>query len=300
MIIIVFGMLIVFGIIQLWLWFRIQKLFCRLNSAKAQPTPIPLRIQRQSIFQNYIVILLQDIYLHLVGTNHSLFIRNVSIVILIQCVGIYVNQEYLQFRLYIMLPLVFFLTIYILYQHKKKKMRREFEISFSEALNIINSSLRAGNSVIQGIAQCGQKMDGLLGGEFRHIMLRLEIGEEIESVLRDSWIRQPYREYYFFITAVLINMKGGGQVREVMSRLSAIISNARIIERKKYSMTAEARMSVKILALIPVGFLFFMKYQSPANFSILLNHPIGQMMLGYSVGSIMLGLFIVWMMMNKI
>lgn len=302
MIIIVFGLLIVFGIIQLWFWYRLQKRFCRLNSAEAQPAPTTLaqRIQRQFFVQYFIFNPLHGIYFHLIGRDRNLFIRHVIIIILMLGGVVYINQEYLQIGLYIMLPLVFFFTIYVLYLHSKKKLRQEFEASFSEALNIINSSLRAGNSVIHGIAQCGQKMDDILGEEFRHITLRLDIGEDIESVLRDSWSRQPYREYYFFITTVIINMKGGGQVREVMSRLSTIISSARIIERKKYAMTAEARMSVKILALIPVGFLFFMKYQSPASFNILLSHPVGNMMLVYSVGSIILGLFIVWMMMNKI
>jgi Flp pilus assembly protein TadB len=65
-------------------------------------------------------------------------------------------------------------------------------------------------------------------------------------------------------------------------------------------MTSEARMSVKILAAIPVLFFMFMKFQSPESVDILLNHPLGKMLFYYSVGSILFGLLVVWMMMNKI
>lgn len=131
-------------------------------------------------------------------------------------------------------------------------MRLQFDAQFSEALNIINSSIRAGNSVIQGIEQCGQKIDGVLGDEFRQISQRLEIGEDAESVFLASWRRLPFSEYYFFIITVQLNMKGGGQVKEVMSRLGTLISNARVLEKKKYAMTSEVRMSIKILTAIPI------------------------------------------------
>ncbi|MDV0593154.1 hypothetical protein RZP54_30150, partial [Raoultella ornithinolytica] len=55
-----------------------------------------------------------------------------------------------------------------------------------------------------------------------------------------------------------------------------------------------------ILTAIPIFFFFFLKFQSPANFDILLHHPTGQMMLYYAICSILLGLLIVWMMMNKV
>ncbi|NYY80265.1 hypothetical protein DMH27_05310 [Raoultella planticola] len=50
------------------------------------------------------------------------------------------------------------LTLYGLYLNSKKKMRLQFDAQFSEALNIINSSIRAGNSVIQGLSSAGKRL----------------------------------------------------------------------------------------------------------------------------------------------
>ncbi|ATA19270.1 tight adherence protein B [Gibbsiella quercinecans] len=299
--IIIFSLLLLAGIIQLWLWYRQQRRIQLLQRADTARNRVELtnRLRRNPL-GNWLSRVISDMRLHLIGKQRSTALRHAIILILVQAGCLYVNQNYLNLNAAIVQSLCFVLTLYGLYLNSKKKMRLAFDAEFSEALNIINSSIRAGNSVIQGIEQCGEKMSGVLGDEFKQIAQRLEIGEDADSVFMASWKRLPFNEYYFFIITVQLNMKGGGQVKEVMSRLGQLISNARILEKKKYAMTAEVRMSIKILTGIPIFFFFFMKYQSPANFDILLHHPSGQMMLYYAICSILLGLLIVWMMMNKI
>uniref|UniRef100_UPI0031D0CDC5 type II secretion system F family protein n=1 Tax=Klebsiella sp. TaxID=576 RepID=UPI0031D0CDC5 len=301
MMMIIFSFLLLAGCIQLGLWYRQQKRMRRLQQAEAARNRVELtrRLLRNPL-GGWLSRLMDTMRLHLLGKQRATALRHVLLLLLVQAASFYVNQNYLNLSPLIIHPACFVLTLYGLYLNSKKKMRLEFDAQFSEALNIINSSIRAGNSVIQGIEQCGQKIDGVLGDEFRQISQRLEIGEDAESVFLASWRRLPFSEYYFFIITVQLNMKGGGQVKEVMSRLGTLISNARVLEKKKYAMTSEVRMSIKILTAIPIFFFFFLKFQSPANFDILLHHPTGQMMLYYAICSILLGLLIVWMMMNKI
>ena len=299
--IIVFALLTLLGILQLFLFIRQQQRTASLHRTESQQVGRKrLQFLQRYSFGKKFSAMITDVQSHIMGRQRSVFLLHVVVIILMQGGFLYLNAEYIQLEPLIVQPVVLLLTTYALYLRSKKKMRQQFESTFSEALNVINSSLRAGNSVIQGIGQCGQKLEGILGEEFRQVAQRLEIGESPESVFMDSWKRLPYREYYFFIVTVLINMKGGGQIREVMSRLSSLISSSRIMERKKYAMTSEARMSVKILAAIPIGFLIFINFQSPQNMDILLHNPTGQIIFYYSVGSILFGLFVVWLMMNKI
>ncbi|EBG2484007.1 type II secretion system F family protein [Salmonella enterica subsp. enterica] len=215
------------------------------------------------------------------------------------CLGMFINAEYIKFNNFVVvIILILFLGI-VFYKKGQKKLRVEFEEGFSEALTIINSALSSGNTILFGIDRCGEKIPGVVGQEFKMMSRRLSIGEDPQQIFHDSYEHLPYREYYFFILAVLLNINGGGQVKEVMSRLSKLITDSKVMERKKYAMTAEARMSVKVLACIPVGFTFILKILSPENFEILINHPTGQLILYYAISSVLLGLFIVWNMMNK-
>lgn len=214
--------------------------------------------------------------------------------------GIYINFSFLKFNIVIASLVLLILLTYFHYRINQKKQRKLFEIEFSEALNIINSSISSGNSIVVGITQCGNKLSGeVVGPELKVISRRLSIGEDVNVVLMDSYERLPYREYYFFILAVIININGGGQVREVMTRLAKQISDAKITDRKKLTMTSEARMSVKVLAMIPVGFIFVLNFLSPENFDVLINHESGKYILYYAIGSVCLGLAIIWNMMNK-
>ncbi|EAW8511855.1 protein dehydratase [Salmonella enterica] len=213
--------------------------------------------------------------------------------------GIYLNMQYIKLNNYIAVLLLLLSLVFVFYKKGQKRLRSEFEDGFSEALNIINSALSSGNTILHGIDKCGERIPGIVGEEFRSISRRLSIGEEPQRIFYDSYEHLPYREYYFFILAVLININGGGQVKEVMSRLSKLITDGKVMDRKKYAMTAEARMSVKVLACIPVGFSFILKVLSPENFDILINDPTGQWILYYAIASILFGLFIVWNMMNK-
>lgn len=299
--IVIFALLIALGCLQVLFWLGQQRRTLQLHRRESVSARSGLQqfIARHAVGRR-LNTFLADVRSHLVGRHRRVQVLHLAVVVLMLIGAAYVNQMYLHLELYIVLPVVCLLTLYALYLRSKKMMRQQFELSFSEALNVINSSLRAGNSVIQGIEQCGQKLAGIVGEEFRQVAQRLEIGEDPESVFIDSWLRLPYREYYFFIITVLINMKGGGQVREVMARLSIMVSNSRIIERKKYAMTSEARMSVKILAVIPVAFFALMNFQSPESVQILLYDSLGKILFYYSVGSILFGLLVVWMMMNKI
>lgn len=246
------------------------------------------------------LVFVKKLKTNLIGDKKELLSRNLIILFLGSGGAIYVNVSFLGFSNTVTLMITFPLIIYILYVGQIKKKRQAFERDFSEALNIINSVVRVGQPIMQGFEECSKNIDSDFGREFGAVIQRLDIGDEPERVFMDSYKRYPYGEYFSFIITVLINMRGGGQVSEVMSRLTTLISASRMLERKKIAMTAEARMSVKVLVIIPVFFFFFLKFVAPDNFDILVGTTGGQYILYYAIGSILTGLLIVWSMMNKV
>lgn len=240
------------------------------------------------------------VHRNLIGKNSELLIKNMVITIVGVAGALYINIEFLQFDNFTIAIVVMIIIPYILYVQQIRKSRTEFERDFSEALNIINSSVRVGRPVLQGFEECAKMINSDFGQEFKRILMRLDIGDEPERVFMDSYYRYPYSEYFSFVITVLINLKGGGQVSEVMTRLTMLISASKALDRKKIAMTAEARMSVKVLVIIPVFFFFFIKFVSPDNFEVLIGTDSGRFILYYAIGSILTGIWLVWMMMNKV
>ncbi|EBU6211438.1 TPA: type II secretion system F family protein [Salmonella enterica subsp. enterica serovar 40:-:1,5] len=296
-----FALLVLLGIAHLLFLLKQNKRISIIDvDHDTSKTNIISESEKNNIYFLKLVSVYRDITYNLFGKTKKDFIQNILTITVVMSAGFYTNYEYISLSQWVVMPATFILCIYILYIRNKKKKRIEFENGFSEALNIISSSVMAGNSIFQGINQCGKKIPGLVGDELRFVSQRLEIGEDPRAVFMESYSRMPFKEYYFFIVLALNNMKAGGQLKEVISRLSSVISNSRIMDRKKLAKTSEVRMSVKILAAIPAFFVIFLKYQSPDNFDILINHGTGQIIFYYAIGSIMIGLLIIWSMINKV
>ncbi|ECM4346216.1 protein dehydratase [Salmonella enterica subsp. enterica serovar Newport] len=296
-----FMMLIVLGTINMLAFYIYLKKIRKLRTELVH-REILLKRENKNIFTIAIVKLLfvyNDFSRKMKSVTRGTKLNTAIPYFLALISGMYLNIQYIKVNNYIAVLFLFLSLLFVFYKKGQKRLRSEFEDGFSEALNIINSALSSGNTILHGIDKCGERIPGIVGEEFRGISRRLSIGEEPQRIFYDSYEHLPYREYYFFILAVLININGGGQVKEVMSRLSKLITDGKIMDRKKYAMTAEARMSVKVLACIPVGFTFILKVLSPENFDILINDPTGQWILYYAIASILFGLFIVWNMMNK-
>ncbi|MDU8924171.1 type II secretion system F family protein [Pasteurellaceae bacterium LIM206] len=237
-------------------------------------------------------------YYFVSGENKNLG-RNILISFLIFFASFVVNYEFIKLERNIFLAV--FLVLFILFVWKKGQRRNKkiFEEMFPEVIQILNSATSSGAGLLQALGHCGRDIPGQLGNEFKNIHKRLSIGEDPHSVFEDSYTRYPYKEFYFFITIVRINLDKGGQIREVIARLGRVIADSKKMEQKKKAMTSEARMSAMIVGAFPVIFFILMKFMMPENFDFVINDPNGQIVLYYVLGSEILGMLIIWWLMRK-
>lgn len=182
----------------------------------------------------------------------------------------------------------------------KKRERKRFEESFPEALNMLTSAIAAGESIMHAIIFVGKSLDGDVGKEFKIMGERLQLGESPDEVFRKSCRRFPYSSFHFFIITLRANMSRGGQLKEVMSRLNRLMFTARSTEKKKKAMTAEARMSAKMVGAIPFVFLFMLQYLSPENYDFVMFDPNGRPILYYVLISEFIGISIILLLMRGV
>lgn len=215
------------------------------------------------------------------------------------CALLFLNANWLQFRLWLFIPMILPLLFMAQISIGRTLERRYFENAFPEVLSVINASISAGNSIHQALHRCGESIEGPLGNSFRRIDRRLNLGEEPERVLNDACREYRYREFYFFVAVMLISLQHGGQLRMLIGRLNRIVTNSRNMSRRKLAMTSEARASAKIVAAIPLLFFCGMKYLSPENFDFIINDPTGQLILYYVIASECIGMLIIWLLLRR-
>lgn len=232
--------------------------------------------------------------------ENGLSIKGFMIVCICLFSSILLNHLFLQFSVFLAIVFGLFFGAYIVNILHIKAIKNEFEKSFPEALVIIQGAVQSGNNITQALQDCANSIDGILAKEFKTIVKSLNVGDDPSKVFAQSYKRLPFGNYYFFLTSLLVSIKSGAKIKEVLSRLSSATTKAKSMEKKKNAITSEVRMSSKITAAIPFAFLFLMKIISPDNFEYIMHDPSGRYILYYFLTSEAIGMAIILFLMRKI
>ncbi|MEZ8055707.1 MULTISPECIES: type II secretion system F family protein [Vibrio] len=195
-----------------------------------------------------------------------------------------------------LIPILFIMFILKLSGLREKK----FKDNFPDALNILSGALSSGQSIVHAFEYVGTQLDNEVGKEFKKMSERLLIGEDPDDVLARSASTFPYVEYFFFASTIRINLSRGGQLKNVINRINRIMFEARAIEKKKNALTSEARSSAKIIAALPVVFMFILKLTSPENYQFVMFEEGGKPIFYYVLISEMIGFFLIYMILRSV
>jgi tight adherence protein B len=93
------------------------------------------------------------------------------------------------------------------------------------------------------------------------------------------------------VTSVLIHRDTGGNLTEVLERLSSLIRGRFRFQRKVKTMSAEGRMSAWVLVAVPFVLTIMIMLTSPEYLPKLIKEPIGQKMVMAAFVMMMFGIF---------
>lgn len=226
--------------------------------------------------------------------------EGIIITALISLVLLALNALFLDFNPFFVILCSICISLYFIHISRKKRTIQDFEKNFPELLVVLNGAISAGNNLHQALSDCANSIDGVLQKELKTISRSLDIGDDITKVFEESYKRLPFRDYYFFLTSLSVSLNSGAKLKEILNKLAVSSTKAKAIEKKKETVTAEARMSAKIVALIPFIFLLILKFISPENFDFIIHDEKGRYILYYFLGSELLGVLTVMFLMRKI
>ena len=213
---------------------------------------------------------------------------------------IFLNEKYLNYDIYFVIPVGLFFSIAVICILRKKKLKADFYANFPEALNIITGLIASGYAITTTFKTCSNSVEGIVGTTFKEVSDRLEVGDSIENVLLNSYMQLPFPEYYFFILTVMVNLDSGGELKEIFGRLGKMLTSNRIMAKVRDGKTAELRMTMYILGVMPFGFIGILKLISEDNYNLLMNSDGGRYILYYVIGSVVVGFLIIRSWINKI
>ncbi len=151
----------------------------------------------------------------------------------------------------------------ILYIRRTRKKRIEaFEAQFPDSLQFIARAMRAGHAFSVALEMVHHEFDDPLGAEFRRTFEEQNLGLPVDVALEKLSIRLPLMDVQFFVAAVLLQKRTGGNLAEILDKLASLIRERFKLRGQIRTISAHGRLSSLVLTAIPM-FVALMMYMVP-------------------------------------
>jgi tight adherence protein B len=189
----------------------------------------------------------------------------------------------------------FVLPILYLIRRRNKRLKRLTD-QLPDVFELLSQALRAGNSLASAMQLIAKELPDPAGTEFGRVFHEQNLGLKIEDALRNLADRVGVLDVRFFVTAVLIQRQVGGDLAEVLDKISSVIRERIQLFGTIRALTAEGRLSGYVLLGLPVLVFFVLMYVNPSYMSMLITDPTGKTMLTVAIVMQLMG----WAMIKKI
>lgn len=185
----------------------------------------------------------------------------------------------------------------IWYVRRKARARLgRFEEQFPDSLEFMSRSMRAGHAFSVSMEMLYREFDEPLASEFRRTFDEQNFGLPLDLALEKLAKRMPLLDVQFFVSAVLLQKRTGGNLAEILDKLAYLIRERFKLRGRIRAVSAHGRMTGKVLSLIPAAVAVLMFYVNPQYVNFFFGDPIGMCMLGGAVGLQLIGYAVI----NKI
>lgn len=175
----------------------------------------------------------------------------------------------------------------------RKKRFAQFEEQLPEALDFISRSMRAGHGFTIALEMLAAESPDPLGGAFRRIANDIQLGGSLPVCMARLNRLFPLVDVRFFASSVLLQQETGGNLGEILSKLSSIIRERFRLKGQVQAASAHGRITGLVLVLMPVGVAGFMLLTSPDYLSGMAKDKLGRIMIyGAAIGQIV-GYFVI-------
>jgi tight adherence protein B len=189
-----------------------------------------------------------------------------------------------QFRRFAYVPALAVGSFPVLLVMRKRKARMaRFEEIFPESLEFVARSMRAGHAFSVSLEMIHREFQEPLSGEFRRTFEEHNLGLPLDVALQKLAKRVPSLDVHFFVSAVLLQKRTGGNLAEILDKLAYVIRERFKLRGRIRAISAHGKMTGAALSCIPIGVAVLMFYANPDYVRFFFLDDVGNLMLGGAV-----------------
>ena len=172
---------------------------------------------------------------------------------------------------------------------KRRSRLKKFEELFPDTLEFVSRSMRAGHAFSVSLEMIHREFQEPVASEFRRTFEEHNLGLPIEIALQKLAKRIPSLDVHFFVSAVLLQKRTGGNLAEILDKLAYVIRERFKLRGRIRAVSAHGRMTATALSAIPAVVAVLMFYTNPDYVKFFFTDDVGQIMMAGAIGLQLIG-----------
>ena len=164
-----------------------------------------------------------------------------------------------------------------------------FQEQLPEVIDVMVRSVRTGHSVPAALAHVAKETADPAGTEFGIASDEVAFGVDVTTAVRNLARRVGDHDLLYVLTAIAVQAQTGGNLAEVLAKLSQLLRERLKLRLKVHAMTSEARLSAVVLSLLPAGLYFFISWFNPQFYGDLWNDPLFRKVMYSTIALVVIG-----------
>jgi len=178
----------------------------------------------------------------------------------------------------------------VILQRRIARRIKKFTTLLPEALDLIVRGIRSGLPATEALKTIAEEIQDPVGTEFRLVTDQMKIGVAMDEAMWATAKRLAIPEFNFLVISLTIQQETGGNLAEILEKLSDMVRRREQMRLKVKAMSSEARASAMIIGSLPFIMAGVISFINPGYMNTLFTDPRGWVMIGMGFTSLLVGL----------
>jgi tight adherence protein B len=198
----------------------------------------------------------------------------------------------------VMFGAAFGMVPYLYVWKTRSKRLKSLEEQLPDALDFLSRSMRAGHAFAISLQMVGEELPDPMGREFRTLFNEHNLGAPLETAMRSMCDRIPLLDLRFFSSAVMLQKQTGGNLSDILTRLSYVIRERFRLRGQVKAASAHGRMTAMILGGLPILTVIALMFVAPGYLDGMAADPDGRKLIGGAIVGQIVGNLIIKKIIN--
>jgi tight adherence protein B len=193
----------------------------------------------------------------------------------------------------VILGLVGFLVPPLVVSYLQRRRQKLFNEQLASMLTLLSNSLKTGYAIDRALETVASKSQPPVSTEFERVTTEITLGTSVEEALSALLLRINSPDLEFIVTAILLHVRVGGNLAEVLDTISDTLRDRLQTKRDMSVLTAQSRASAGIITGLPILLALGLYVFVPGYYAPMTSTFIGYVLLGVATFLVLVGNLII-------